>query len=477
MFAYHISFNTIIYYKMYVPIVIVSYNNCLYVKNTVQQLLQFDPAFAEHIIIMDNNSSDKNTIDYLNKAEKDIRVVRNASNNGPWVAPHANAELYNSLPTKFILTDPDLEFNKNLPRDFIQIMSDLSDKYCAEKIGFALCINDPSEMYQNIYIADTGQTIFDHESQFWSKRIEESYEVYEAAIDTTFCLVNKAYMYTEKSFRIAGDFTARHLPWYRENQILTIYEQYALYKDAPISTISRIVIPYVNDNYLLVEKNRESFLIPKNEADPNYSFWKDIYSKWEWETFNVFDRYLDKNKTFIDIGGWIGTTCMYGSRKSKNVVVVEADKYSAQDLLKNCKINCKNITLVERAIFNRDNETMYFGKNKFMTASKLNDSTSQIYDSSDAHNDTVYPVTTITVQGLFTNYNIALESVSLIKVDIEGGEEYILNDLFELKKQYPVPMYISFHYTWWKNPDLRRFPLSEEHIQQIINYPFTSILF
>ena len=463
---------------MYVPIVIVSYNNHFYVKNTVEQLLQIDPAFAQHIIVMDNNSSDTNTIDYLNEAGKDIRIVRNASNNGPWLTPHINADLYNSLPTKFILTDPDLEFNKNLHKDFIQIMSDLSDKYSAEKIGFALSITDYSQMYNGIYVPDTGHTIFEHESQFWLKRVEEPLcELYEAAIDTTFCLINKAYMYTETRFRIAGDFTARHLPWYKENQLLTLYEQYTLYKDAPISTISRMVNPYIHNNYLLVEKNKESFLILKNEADPNYAFWKDIYANWEWDTFNVFDRYLDKNKTFIDIGGWIGTTCIYGSRKSKNVFVVEADKYSAQDLLKNCKINCCNVTLVERAIFNKDDAILYFGRNKFNTTSKLNDSTSQIYDSSDTPDESVYPVKTISVRGLLTKYNVALESISLIKVDIEGGEEYILNDLLELKKQYPVPMYISFHYTWWKNPDLRRFPLTEEQIQHIMMYPFTSILF
>lgn len=460
---------------MYIPIVVISYNNYLYVKNTVEQLLQIDPAFAEHIIVMDNNSSDINTINYLNEANKTIRVVRNHTNNGPWLAPHVNAHLYNALPNKFILTDPDLEFNKNLPGDFIQIMSELSDKYCAEKIGFALSITDSSDMYSGVYFQ--GKTIFEHESEFWLKKIEESYELYEAPIDTTFCLVNKLYMYTLKAIRIAGDFTARHLPWYRENQILTLYDQYTMYKDTPISSISRIVSNYVHDKYLLIEKNRECFLIPKNEVDSNYSFWKDIYATWEQETFDIFDRYLDKNKTFIDIGGWIGTTCMYGSRKSKNVVVVEADKYSAQDLLQNCKINCHNVTVVERAIFNKDDMIMYFGKNKYRTSSNLNDSTSQIYDSSDPHNESVYPVTTITIQALLTTYKIALESVSLIKVDIEGGEEYILNDLLELKKQYAVPMYISFHYTWWKNPDLRRFPLTEEQIQQITMYPFTSILF
>lgn len=463
---------------MYLPIVVVSYNNYLYVKNTIRQLLDIDAVFAEHIIIMDNNSSDKNTIDYLNEIENTIRIVRNEANNGPWLSPQVNIDLYNSLPNKFILTDPDLELNKNLPKDFIQIMSDLSDKYCVEKIGFALYINDYSQMYTGIYVPGPNLSIFEWESQFWSKKLEESnYELYDASVDTTFCLVNKSYINNEKKLRIAGDFTARHLPWYIENNILTLYEHYILYKDKPISSISRLVIPYVNTNFLLLEKNKESFLVSKNESDPNYSFWKNVYSSWENETFDIFDRYLDKNKTFIDIGGWIGTTCIYGSRKSKDVFVVEADKYSVQDLIKNCKLNCNNVTIVERAIFNKSNEVIHFGKNKILTTSKLNDSTSQIYDPSDTLNDTVYPVKTITIQELLTSYNITLESVSLIKVDIEGGEEYILNDLLALKEQYNLPIYISFHYTWWKNPDLGRFPLSEDQIKNIRMNPFTSILF
>lgn len=54
----------------------------------------------------------------------------------------SNVDLYNYLPEKFILTDPDLEFNENLPSNFIDILVDISENYQCYKVGFALDISD-----------------------------------------------------------------------------------------------------------------------------------------------------------------------------------------------------------------------------------------------------------------------------------------------------------------------------------------------
>ena len=77
---------------------------------------------------------------------------------------------------------------------------------------------------------------------------------------------------------------------------------------------------------------------------------------WRKNTFEVFDKYLSKDKIFIDIGGWIGTTTMYGSRKSKHVYSIDADNISLNDMETNMKTNCaNNYTLINKAIFNIDN--------------------------------------------------------------------------------------------------------------------------
>ena len=45
-------------------------------------------------------------------------------------------------------------------------------------------------------------------------------------------------------------------------------------------------------------------------------------------------KLLDKNKNFIDIGAWVGTTCLYGSLLSNHVYTIEADPIALIDLNK-----------------------------------------------------------------------------------------------------------------------------------------------
>ena len=224
-----------------------------------------------------------------------------------------------------------------------------------------------------------------------------------------------------------------------------------------ISTISSIIKKNIETKYLKIYKNDEMFFIKNNEGNQNLSFWKNTYSIWENETFEILDKYLSQDKIFIVIGEWIGTTAMYGSRKSKHVYSIESDSISCNDILMNLKTNCvENYTVINKAIFNVDNL-------------KLNDdSTSHIYNNEN----------TITLEQIIQTYQINIPEISLIKVDIEGGEENILNDLFDMRVKNNIPLYISFHYTWWKDKNLERFGFLSENVKnQIINNPFISIFF
>jgi FkbM family methyltransferase len=235
---------------------------------------------------------------------------------------------------------------------------------------------------------------------------------------------------------------------------------------------------YTGTKYLKINKNGEDFFIENNVDDANLSFWRDVYSYWEYDTFQVFDHFLSQDKIMIDIGGWIGTTAMYGSRKSKYVYIVEADNKSVFDMSNNLKINCKNnYTIINKAIYNVDDINLKFGKNKFSNNSKMNDSSSQIYSDTDT-SDEFYLTKSITINRILTEYQINPAEIGLIKVDIEGGEENILNDLFALYKSYKIPMYISFHYSWWNDKNLDRFDfLTVEAKNKIVAEPFSSLLF
>jgi FkbM family methyltransferase len=461
---------------MDIPIIIICYNNYKYVKNTLDQILRINKDYYKNIRILNNNSVCLNTINFLNTV--DVNVINNSSNNGPWITNTKNKHIYDILPDKFILTDPDLKLNENIPTNFIEILSDLSDIYGANKIGFALDISDFYKMYKNnnYYYK---KTIYTWEKQFWNIKINDGdYELYEHEIDTTFCLVNKN-QYNSKCIRVAGNFTAKHLPWYIENEIYNVYENYIMNTNTTnISTISRVITPYIENNYLKIYKKNELFLIEKNESNQNLSFWKNTYNLWENETFEIFDKCLSQDKIFIDIGGWIGTTAMYGSRKSKHVYSIEADCKSFDDIKINLKTNCcTNYTLINKAIFNIDNIKIKFGKNIHLQNSKMNDSTSHIY-SDDVITNEFYLADTITIQNIIQTYKIDTSEISLIKVDIEGGEENILNDLFDIHIHFGVPLYVRFHYSWWKDKNLDRFVfLSSDIKKKIIAEPFISLFF
>lgn len=214
-----------------IPVVVVCYNNYKYVQNTVRQLGKF----TDNIIIMDNASTDSTTCEYLASCGLDVRY--NKTNNGPWIDSERNKHIWDILPDEFVLTDPDLEFNENLPNDFIERLSAISNKYHAKKTGFALRIDDFEDMYQCAYCDTPSIKVW--ETEFWKNRIQDDeYELYEAGIDTTFALVNKKY-FGGKSIRVAGNFTARHIPWYVKNPFYTKEE--IMSQGGNISSISIVL--------------------------------------------------------------------------------------------------------------------------------------------------------------------------------------------------------------------------------------------
>jgi hypothetical protein len=242
-----------------IPIIIVCYNNYKYVKNTIDQLIRVNPGYKKSIIIMNNSSDDNETIEYLNSL--DIRI-KTLPNKGPWVTPIDNADFYNELPDKFIISDPDLEFHPNLPTDFVSRMAELSDKYKTSKIGFSINMSDSDKMYPGEYM----RSVIEWESKFWQNRIsDDNYELYSADIDTTFSLINKKY-WLNSSIRIAGNFTCRHLPFYINNGVMSLKEEYDYYLRSKYSSLGKVFLSYFNDNYKMngngdIQKNNKNTIL------------------------------------------------------------------------------------------------------------------------------------------------------------------------------------------------------------------------
>ncbi len=206
------------------PILIPAFNNPSYCRMMVNQLCALG---LSRVVIIDNASTTEEMKRELLDLEERVHVIRLGKNAGPKYFAR-NWFFYVQLPQIFCVTDPDLAFNRNLPNDFLEILFALTQEHRIGKAGFALDIQD-SEKFREIELEFKGKSydIVSWEKQFWQKQIGLTQgldPVFLADIDTTFALYNKNHFVRKKlgfyrALRVAGNFTARHLPWYRESLI------------------------------------------------------------------------------------------------------------------------------------------------------------------------------------------------------------------------------------------------------------------
>ena len=195
--------------KTGLPIVVIGWNNYYFMKNFINQLKKF----PNPIIVLDNNSNYQPLLDYYKKIKSKLKYkieIRMLDKN---YGHKVYMTLQHTLPSVYILSDPDLELNPNMPKNFADVFLELSNQYKCYKVGCALKIDDKQKFVQCDNYIDN-KNIYDFEKRYWKKPImHDKYELYEAEIDTTCCLINTNYSPTNH-IRVAGNFTARHLPWY-----------------------------------------------------------------------------------------------------------------------------------------------------------------------------------------------------------------------------------------------------------------------
>jgi len=168
------------------------------------------------------------------------------------------------------------------------------------------------------------------------------------------------------------------------------------------------------------------------------SWWKKVNSgKWEEHTFEVFDRYLDKKSSFIDIGAWIGPTTLYASHLSQFCFSIEPDPVSYKELEENVSLNpgIKNkIKLYNFCIGDKCSKVKFGNKYKFG-----NSSSSILFGGLK---DSIY-VNSVTLQKFIQTEKI--DNCNFIKMDIEGGEVIVLPAIKKYLEKNVPSLYISLH--------------------------------
>jgi hypothetical protein len=224
------------------PIVINNFNRLTTTRALVAQLLILG---YRNIHILDNNSTYPGLLNWYDKylpnsgsPLKDVHVERLDKN-------LQGLSIYNSgYINKFkdytwvAYTDSDISLGSNTPDTFLYDLVGFAEKYNKTKAGLALRIDNlPDTFYANYSVKN-------YEARHWANSLEK--DVYDAPVDTTFCIIQPSKPFDYQAIRLGGDYTAEHSPWYLDWRNLDEEEQYYVDHAGEWSTYSKLYKRFKN---------------------------------------------------------------------------------------------------------------------------------------------------------------------------------------------------------------------------------------
>lgn len=211
------------------PLLVPAFNNPYYIERFCRQMATLD---RFDIFVFDNGSTYPPLLELYEQHDLPARVIRLGQNLGPRLFWQHDA-IYDRLPQFFCVSDPDIAFCQELPADFLNSLLNLTTIFQIGKAGFALDISNPAQMTNKKFRHANGwKHVWESEAEHWLHPIPANViaePAYFAVLDTTFALYNKAVFNRSAPFnaiRVAGRFTARHLPWYRDTDVPAAEQQF-----------------------------------------------------------------------------------------------------------------------------------------------------------------------------------------------------------------------------------------------------------
>ncbi|MEM1374222.1 MAG: FkbM family methyltransferase [Pseudomonadota bacterium] len=182
-----------------------------------------------------------------------------------------------------------------------------------------------------------------------------------------------------------------------------------------------------------------SFSVLENTND---NFWARVNNgSWEPETFDIFDRFVDKDTLVIDFGAWIGPTVLYGAQKAGLTLAFEPDQAAFALLEQNLTLNAdadwaERIRIFDDGI-HPSGAPITIGSPGRQGAS----TTGSLF----AEGKTSWTIETHRLQDVIAAYR-GSHSKIFIKMDIEGGEYELLPEITDVLNDPSCAFFISFHH-------------------------------
>lgn len=180
------------------------------------------------------------------------------------------------------------------------------------------------------------------------------------------------------------------------------------------------------------------------QVDESYlpEFWNHVNAgKWEQDTFDVLNHFVSSGSCVVDLGCWIGPISLYSAQKGGRVYAVDPDPEAFKWLLKNVQLNPElqgQIYPKNTAISDESGTQALYARSGYG-----NSSSSILKRTRDRVSSATIPKIRLD-EFLATN---GIDHVDFLKIDIEGGEFAIMEQLEALKTENKCHhIFLAIHY-------------------------------
>jgi FkbM family methyltransferase len=174
--------------------------------------------------------------------------------------------------------------------------------------------------------------------------------------------------------------------------------------------------------------------------DREPAFWDRVeQGTWEPLTYLVFDRFLDREHSCLDIGAWIGPTALYAACRARHCYAMEPDPVAFSRLLENVVLNPsleRHVSIFPQCLAATSGPVRIGNR----TSATGGDSMSSMLFAESAVG---WQAQGVTVECFLADNSI--RDCSFIKMDIEGGEFDVLPAIAGYLAAQRPTLYLSLH--------------------------------
>lgn len=180
---------------------------------------------------------------------------------------------------------------------------------------------------------------------------------------------------------------------------------------------------------------------------------------WGWITegrynheWAVYEKYLKPEHTFVDLGAWVGAHSLYASTIAKRVIAVEPDPVACVILNENIKQLQTRWNVVQGAITNHKGTVRVGSGLLGASTTRINPNAGGGIGPWEEGQQCETACTTLRdfCENEINRLTDPLTGPLFIKMDVEGSEELILEDVAFFEEHKPTVL-IELHPFWWRD--------------------------